>query len=376
MKNIKKIAILRANAIGDFLVTLPAIQAIRTKFPKAEIVLLGSAWHKSFLVAGRTPIDRVIIVPVMKGIRSEKNKQENQEERERFFEEMNKEHFDVAIHFQGNGISANPFLNRLSAGLTVGLTTENAEPIHRSIPFYYYQSEVLRYLEVAGLIDAKTENIEPQISVLNEDIEEIKGLLNFLGKKQFVVLNPFAVDIRRAWPSANYAPLADWIKEKGFEVIFTGSKEEKEGAEKIISQMKYPAINSCGTLTLGGLAAILQKAALVISGDTGPLHLARAVNTPTVGIYWAPNLINWGPLSKKIHRPVISWDMPCPYCGIIPNDPYPFEPQNECRHEVSFVRDITIGAVRDAAEALLFKKETKEKTEISTRKYLNKMYGK
>jgi ADP-heptose:LPS heptosyltransferase len=359
LKNIKKIAILRANALGDFLVTLPAIHAISTKYCKAEIILLGRRWHKNFLVSGRTPVDRVIVVPVMKGISNEINERENAAEQQAFFEEMQKEHFDIAIHFQGNGVSANPFLNRLKAALTVGLTTENAEPIDRSIPFYYYQSEVLRYLEVAELIDAKTDCIEPQINVLDEDVKEITGFLNILDKKPFVVLNPFAVDIRRAWPAENYAPFADWLREKGFEVVFTGSKEEKEGVEKILSKMKYKAINTCGTVTLGGLAAMLKSAVLVISGDTGPLHLARAVNTPTVGIYWAPNLINWGPLSRKIHRPLISWNMACPFCGIIPNDPYPFEPQGECRHEVSFVRDIKPDAVKEAAETLLFKKEKK-----------------
>lgn len=373
MKNIKKIAILRANALGDFLVTLPAIQAIRTKYPDAEIILLGRPWHKDFLIAGRTPVDRVIIVPVMKGIRNEINERENPTQQQGFFEKMQKEHFDIAIHFQGNGISANPFLNRLKAALTVGLTTESAEPIDRSIPFYYYQSEVLRYLEVAELIDAKTDCIEPHINVLDKDVEEIKGLLNFLDKKPFVVLNPFAVDIRRAWPADNYAPLADWLKEKGFEVVFSGSKEEKEAVDQIISKMKYKAINTGGSVTLEGLAAILQNAALVISGDTGPLHLARAVNTPTVGLYWAPNLINWGPLSRSIHRPVISWNMACPFCGIVPNDPYPFEPQNGCKHEISFVRDVTIEAVRKAAEALLFKQEKKE---ILNRNYSNNIYGK
>jgi ADP-heptose:LPS heptosyltransferase len=373
LKNIKKIAILRANALGDFLVTLPAIRAISTKYHQAEIILLGRPWHKNFLIAGRTPVDRVIIVPVMKGIRNEINERENASEQRAFFEEMQKEHFDIAIHFQGNGVSANPFLNRLKAELTVGLTSENAEPIDRSIPFYYYQSEVLRYLEVAELIDAKTDCIEPQINVLDEDAEEIKGLLNLLDKKPFVVLNPFAVDIRRAWPAKNFAPLADWLKGKGFEVVFTGSKEEKEAVDQIISKMRYKAINTCGSVTLGGLAAILQNAVLVISGDTGPLHLARAVNTPTVGLYWAPNLINWGPLSRAIHRPVISWNMACPFCGIVPNDPYPFEPQNGCKHEISFVRDVTIEEVMKAAEALLFREE---KQEILNRNYSNKMYGK
>ena len=362
MKNIKKIAILRANALGDFLVTLPAIDAIRAKYFDAEIVLLGSPWHKKFLIPGRTTVDRVIIVPVMNGIRNEKDESGNIEEQENFFEEIQKEYFDVVIHFQGNGISANSFINRLNAALTVGLTTENAQPINRAIPFYYYQNEVLRYLEVAKLIGAQTDFSESQINVLEEDEKEIKGLLNFLDNKPFVVLNPFAIDIRRTWPPENYAPLADWLKEKNFEVVFTGSKEDSEGVESIISKMKHKAINSCGTVSLGGLTAILKHARLVIAADTGPLHLARAVNTPTVGIYWAPNLINWGPLSRSIHRPVISWKMACPFCGIIPNDPYPFEPQNECKHEVSFVKDITVDAVIEAAEKLLFKEEIKEKS--------------
>jgi ADP-heptose:LPS heptosyltransferase len=92
----------------------------------------------------------------------------------------------------------------------------------------------------------------------------------------------------------------------------------------------------------------------MISADTGPLHLARAVNTPTVGIYWAPNLINWGPVTRNIHRPVVSWNMACPYCGIVPNNPYPFEPQTAaCKHEVSFVRDITVDEVLEAAGSIL-----------------------
>jgi ADP-heptose:LPS heptosyltransferase len=362
LKDIKKIAILRANAVGDFIVTLPAIRAIRNKYPSAEIVILGKPWHKKFLIRGRTPVDRVIVVPVKKGIRDEKNFSENAEEMKLFFEEMRKEKFDIVIHFQGNGISANPFINQFDAGITVGLTSQNSEDLDRSINFYYYQSELLRYLEVASLIGAKTQHLEPHINVLPQDEEEIKGLLSFLDKKQFVVLHPFATDIRRGWPIENFVAIANWLREKNFEVIFTGLQEDFEVVENLISSMKHSAINACGTLSLGGLSAILKRASLVIAADTGPLHLARAVNTPTVGIYWAPNLINWGPLSREIHRPVISWDMTCPICGIVPNEPYPFEPQSNCKHEISFVRNISVAAVCEAAEGLLFQnKKIKKK---------------
>ncbi len=91
LKNIQKIAVLRANALGDFIVTLPALKAIRSAYPGAEIVLLGKPWHLDFLTSGRTPIDRVIVVPVKKGIRTETNKAEDENEVKEFLIQMQKE---------------------------------------------------------------------------------------------------------------------------------------------------------------------------------------------------------------------------------------------------------------------------------------------
>src|SRR5690349_19796217 len=138
ISNVKKIAVLRSGALGDFIVTLPALKAIRDTYPDAEIVLLGKPWHKKFLIAGRTPIDRVVVVPVKKGIREDDNEVEDEEAIELFYEDMEDEKFDIAINFQGNGVSANPFIKKFNAGLTVGLTSENAEHLDRDINFYYY----------------------------------------------------------------------------------------------------------------------------------------------------------------------------------------------------------------------------------------------
>ena len=356
INDVKKIAVLRCGALGDFVVTLPALKAIRETYPEAEIVLLGKPWHKKFLVAGRAPIDRVIVVPVKKGIREENNETENEEAIALFFEAMQDEQFDIAINFQGNGVSANPFIKKLNARFTVGLTSENAERLDRDINFYYYQNETIRFIEVAKLIGANTLYLEPEIKILEKDEEEITAIIEAIDKP-FVVLQPCAVDIRRMWPVENYVPLADALKQKNFEVVFTGSAEDKNVVEEIIASMRYTAFNTCGEISLGGLTALLLKAALVIGADTGPLHLARAVNTPTVGIYWAPNLINWGPVTRSIHHPVVSWEMKCPYCGIVPNEPYPFEPRTNCDHAVSFVRDITVEQVLKTATPLLNKEQ-------------------
>lgn len=352
LSNVKKIAVLRANALGDFIVILPALQALRATYPEAEIVLLGKPWHQKFLSKGRTPVDRVIVVPIKKGIREEATMKEDLRTQDLFFKQMHAEKFDVAISFQGIGIAANPFIKRLGATLTVGTSCREAERIDRSIEYYHYQHEVMRYLEIVKLIGATTDAIEPRLNVLAEDKKEIRDFDLQLENKPYVILNPFANDIRRMWPLENYAWLANVFLKKNIAVIITGSTEDRTLADTIISSMEYPGTNACG-ISIGGLAALASKALLMVSPDTGPLHVAQAVCCPTVGIYWGPNLINWGPLNRQFHKPVISWKMECPYCGVVPNDPYPFEPTTTCSHEVSFVRDITPEKVLHAAADLL-----------------------
>jgi ADP-heptose:LPS heptosyltransferase len=93
---------------------------------------------------------------------------------------------------------------------------------------------------------------------------------------------------------------------------------------------------------------------LVVSNDTGPLHLARAVGARTVGIYWAPNVLNWGPLSRDRHRLGISWQLECPQCGIRPVSPWPFQPQKpDCSHPYSFVESVPVAEVVELAAELL-----------------------
>lgn len=181
-----------------------------------------------------------------------------------------------------------------------------------SLDFFYSQSEVIRYLEVAGLIGAPTVVLEPIVKVLPDDKAEVRSFMASLKHRPFIVLHPIAVDVRRMWPLENYARLADELRLRNFEVVFTGSQEDKDSVDDVINKMNYTAINVCGDFSLGGLTAVISKAFLMIATDTGPLHLARAVGTPTIGFYWATNLVNWGPLTRGRHRPLVSWTMACP----------------------------------------------------------------
>lgn len=350
--NVKKIALLRVGALGDFIVILPALHALRHAYPHAEIVLLGKHWQQEFLVKGRSPVDRVEVVPVKEGVSNEHGQCEDVEELKEFFNRMRTEKFDIAISFQGNGISANTFIKQLGARLTAGTWCEDAAILDRSIKYYYYQHEVLRYLEIARLIGATTDILEPSIEVLSKDFEAVKRFNIDIADKRYILINPVANDMRRMWPLENYSTLADALAKRNTEVIFVGAKGDRAIADDIIRAMHHAAINACG-ISIGGLAALASQACLMIAPDTGPLHIAQAVQCATVGLYWAPNVINWAPLSRAIHRPVISWNLRCPHCGIIPNDPYPFKPQTSCRHEVSFINDITADTILLAVDDLL-----------------------
>ncbi|HEX8531900.1 MAG TPA: glycosyltransferase family 9 protein [Cytophagales bacterium] len=356
--DVRKIAILRANALGDFVVTLPALAALRAAYPDAEITLLGRPWHAAFLVPGRTPVDRVAVVPVMPGIREEAGEAEDARESEAFFSRMAAERFDLALGFHGRGVAANPFLARLGARVTAGLTSDGAAPLDHELPFDYYQSEVVRYLDVVALAGAAPVTLDPAVAVLPADRQEASAFLDhlpgFRPGRPYVVLHPCAVDVRRMWPAPHFATAGDALAARGYQVLITGSEADRPVVDSIAGAMQREGFPAAGGLSLGGLSALLAGSALTVASDTGPLHLARAVGTRTVGIHWAPNLVNWGPVTRARHRAAVSWRMPCPQCGVVPNDPYPFEPQTEaCRHLVSFVQDVGVAEVLQLADGLL-----------------------
>jgi ADP-heptose:LPS heptosyltransferase len=359
---VKKIGILRANALGDFIVTLTAIQSLSQFFPDAEIVLFGKDWHKSFLEETddngikRTCIHRVIVIPVMNGLREEEGIAENPDEIELFFKSLQNESFDLVISFHGKGNAAIPFLKRLNAKYTIGLSCEESEQPDSSLNFYYYQSELIRYLEVASLTGAPMLLTPPKINLFQRDYSEVHSYLehnNINGR--FIAIHTCGKDIRRMWPKEKFSALSRCLVQSGFVVVLTGSGEDRAYNEEIVKMSGNVIFDSSGLFSIGGLAALYNLSSLVISVDTGALHLAIAAQAKTVGLYWAPNLINWAPLTREKHRPVIGWEIKCCVCGIAPVDPYPFEPHGEnCQHQHSFIESISVEEVYNAAMALLW----------------------
>ncbi|GAL85954.1 hypothetical protein MYP_3183 [Sporocytophaga myxococcoides] len=358
---VKKIGVLRANALGDFIVTLTAIQSLNHFFPNAEIILFGKEWHKFFLEETdnnglrRTCINRVIVIPVMNGLREEPGVTENPDETELFFKSVQNENFDLAISFQGKGNAAIPFLKRLNAKYTIGLSCEESEQPDNSLNFYYYQSELIRYLEVVSLTGAQQLLEPPKIHLFHKDYSEVHKYIESNSiNGRFIAIHTCGKDIRRMWTKEKFSALSRLLVKSGFVVVLTGSEEDRTYNEEIVKMSGNVIFDSSGLFSIGGLAAFYNLSSLVISIDTGALHVAIAAQAKTVGLYWAPNLINWAPLTREKHRPVIGWEIKCCVCGIAPVDPYPFEPHSEnCQHQHSFIESISVEEVYNAAMKLL-----------------------
>ncbi len=338
---VRKIAVLRANALGDFIFVLPALEALRAAYPEAEIVYLGRPWHAGFVPARFDSVDRVVVVPVSRGVRDDAGAEEDPAELDRFFAAMAEERFDLALQMHGGGGNSNPFTKRLGARHTAGLRAERAPPLERWVPYVFYTPEVVRYLEVAALVGALPVVFEPRVAPVKEDVAESCAVLPRLGMP-LAALHPGAGDPRRRWPPEKFAAVGDALSAAGARVLVLGTPQERPLVEGVLGAMKRPALDLCGKLSLGGLAGLFSRCAVVVANDSGPLHLAGAVGTATVGIYWCGNLITAGHFNRGRHRPFLSWRLDCPVCG---QD----NTVEVCAHSDSFVAEVPVAGVARAA---------------------------
>ncbi|WIY82166.1 glycosyltransferase family 9 protein [Propionimicrobium sp. PCR01-08-3] len=325
-EDVHRIAVLRGGGLGDLLFALPAMEALADAYPGAEITLLGTPLHRELFEGRPGPVHDVEVLPFAQGVR---DGQVDDDAVDAFFTRMRAREFDLAVQVHGGGRFSNPFLLNLGARHTVGTRTDDAAPLERNLPYLYYQHEVLRALEVVGLAGATTAGLTPRIQVMDADrAAAADALTGTSPNRPRLVLHPGATDARRRWASERFAQVARWAAEDGFDVDVIGDASEQELARQVVAEATVtqasaepPAAGAgtirslAGRLSIGGLVGLLEAADVMVGNDSGPRHLAQAVGTATVGIYWVGNVINAAPLGRCRHRMHIGWVTHCPVCG-------------------------------------------------------------
>ena len=340
--DVERIAVLRSNGIGDFVVAVPALAALRAAYPEAEITYMGTSWHPELLEGRPGPWDRVVVVPRYPGVRDDDEASRDTAEVKDFLAQQREERYDLAIQLHGGGGNSNPFVTAFGARVTAGSRDVGAPPLDRWVPYVYYQHEVLRFLEVVGLVGAAPVQLEPRIEVTPADRAAAAEALDGSGGP-LVAIHPGASDPRRRWPAESFAAVAQELAVRGARVAVVGHGEDDEKAAATIrASAAAPVLDLVGRLSMSAMVGVLERCRVVLGNDSGPRHLAGAVGTATVGVYWCGNLINAGPLTRARHRVGVSFRTSCPVCGAD-------QGRGRCPHDPSFVADVPVEEVLSAA---------------------------
>ena len=355
LEGVRKIAVLRGGGIGDLLFALPAITALSAAYPDAEVTLLGAPSAR--LLEGRSGAPHHIVeLPVAPGVHEPRDGAVDSAATERFFAAQREERYDLAVQMHGGGRFSNPFLVELGARCTIGTRTDDALALDRSLPYVYFQHEVMRWLEVAALVGALPVDLEPRIAVSASELERGRACLGGDGAGPVVVVHPGATDPRRRWPIERFAAVAAELSRSGARVAVIGDASERPLADAFVDAAvaagapAAPA-NLAGELPFGDLPGVLAAADLCLANDSGPRHLAQAVGASTASVFWCGNMLNAGPLGRGEHRAQLSWTTNCPVCGRDSTQVGWTAPR--CEHDVSFVTDVSTEAVLADARALL-----------------------
>jgi len=290
------ILIVKLSAIGDVIHTLPALNAVRKYYPDATITWLVEE-DAAPLVIGHKALDRVIVSKRKRWLKALRSLSLLSTIKEvcGFVKVLRDTRYDMILDFQAllkSGILIALARGRRKIGFGKGL--EHMEHsyvfLNERIPAVDMEIHALsRGMMLLNAVGIPTSEVEYKLPVSNHDrktIDEIMKQHRINGVKPLIAINPVAKWETKLWPKERFARLSDTIiNEYDANIIFTGGPEDRPVIQDIMSVMKGLALNLAGHTTLKTLAALYEKTALVVSTDTGPMHLAAAMGTPVVAIF-------------------------------------------------------------------------------------------
>jgi heptosyltransferase I len=344
------ILIVKLSAIGDVIHTLPALNAIRRHYPDAHITWLVEE-AAADLVIGHRALDRVIVSGRKRWIAQLKSSRRKQAiaEIRTFWRDLRDTHYDIIIDFQS--LLKSGMLVRLARGTRrIGFDKGMQHQEHsylflneRVPPVDMEVHALTRGLMLLESIGIYTREAVYHVPVSEVDRHRVNDLLRdqgINGRRRLVAINPMALWETKLWRSERFAALADrLVREKNIDVVFTGGPADRPAVREIVSLMAAPVTNIAGRTSLKMLAALYGQAALLVTTDTGPMHLAAAVDTKVVALFGPTAPWRTGPYGKG-HR-VIRVPLSCSPC---------FKRQcNTCR----CMDLITVDAVFEGVTALL-----------------------
>ncbi|MBX6342696.1 MAG: glycosyltransferase family 9 protein [Thermomicrobiaceae bacterium] len=307
-----RIAVVRPGRLGDLVVATPALRALRQACPGARVTLVTSPGAAP--LARRLPwVDEVVVPPAFPAAPGGASAAPTGPALDRFLASMRARRFDLAIQAKEGGDSMNAFTQALGARVTVGQRSLAAPPLDLWMAYQTLQPEALRLLDVVGLAGVEGGDPRPEVPVLPEDLAEAARVLG-PARRPLVGAHVGAGSGARRWPPERFAAVLDaLIEETGCAVALIGTAEERPAARAVAARLARPnaARDLTGRLSLGGLIGLVSRLDLLVGNDSGPAHLAAALDVPTVVVFGNANPAQWAASRRLWQRPVFAPDAPC-----------------------------------------------------------------
>ena len=327
--------------LGDLILTTPFLTVLRKSYPHAKIVfLIDKKWLP--IVEHNSDIDEVITI-------DRKGKDKGIKALFAFTRKLKKRKFDYVINI--NPSERCSFLAAFSgAEYKVGASAslfkyffDKHIPLNRNLHAADMYIAVLRKLGIKDLTNDglkitsdKTNETNATTSLKHLGIDETDKIIGF---------NIGSASETKRWMPERFAKVADKLSEKGYKILFLGSQDELLMVENTVNMMNSIPLIATGKLTLGELVCVIKRLTLLITNDSGPMHIAVSQKTPIVALYGPSKASLYGPY-KAENAVVVKAKPPCPDC------------EDRMKHtcdKMICMKNITVDQVFEASKNLLEK---------------------
>jgi len=336
----RNILIIKPGAIGDLLHLTPVIRVLRRINPDARVTVLVSSKVAASLFTENPLVSETIVY-------DRKGEHRSWSAFLGLCRRIREGRFDLVLNFQRSNLKS--WLLVAAARPARVLVYHKAR--RRTVHAIVNHLETLRPLGIAP--DREEPRLDFYPAVADRRFAAEFFSRHGIDGATVVAFNPGTSHLCKCWPVDRFASLGDRLADElGARVVILGSRDEKGLADGIAAGMCHPPLDLTGC-TLGELGAILERVPLLITGDTGPMHIAAAVGTPVVALYGPISPERSGPLGAG-HRIVMHGELDCCPCNSF-----------KCRNKVfrKCMEMITVDEVFSAIKELLGERETSERKE-------------
>jgi ADP-heptose:LPS heptosyltransferase len=309
----RRIAVFRALQLGDTLVAIPALRALRKLYPSARLTLVSLPWAQE-LARRFAWVDDFLPFP---GHPQLPERSCEPSLLEAFFTQARRRRLDLALQLHGSGLRTNAIVAQLGAHAVGGFYpggTPCPDP-QRFVPWPEHGSEAERLARLPVHLGAPPPALDLELPLTAGDRLELAALWRKLGghPQRYVCIHPGARWASRRWPAARFAAIAARLAQRGYTPVLTGGAGDAD-ALHAFRAAGGEGLDASGRTSLGSLAALIAGARLLVCNDTGVSHVAAATRTPSVVISSGADVARWRPSDVSRHR-VLHHQVACRPCA-------------------------------------------------------------